>query len=123
MDDWLTYWYRAFTQQQTLPPPPTSQKPPQDAAFLPALQLPQGSIPERKEGQRQILLDMKAEVEREIGEAISEKTRELAERRRAAIAAVNAEFDQMEQREIVLLRQIEALKMEKVQRSLDELDR
>lgn len=55
--------------------------------------------------------------------AFAEKTRDLAERRRAAIAAVNAEYDLIEQRELDLLRQIEILEMEEVQRSLDELDR
>lgn len=78
---------------------------------------------ERKEGQRQIWSDRMAEVEREMGEKFAEKMRELAERRRAAIAAVNAEYDLMEQQEFALLRRIEALKKEKIQRGLDELER
>lgn len=62
-----------------------------------------------------------------MGELFTEKTRELAEQRAAAIAAVNAavnaDYNIREQREFALLRQIDALKKEKVRRALNELDR
>ncbi len=127
MSEWLTYGFRTVPQQQSLPLPPTPQKPYPDLAVSSPPQAPHGDIVEDKERQRQILSDETAEVDREIGELFTERTRELAERRAAAIgavtAAVNADHDVIEQREFALLRQIEALKKRKIQRALDGLDR
>ena len=56
-------------------------------------------------------------MESETRETITQITAELAERREAVIAAVKAEYGQMEQREFALLREFEALKRERVQRA------
>ena len=63
-----------------------------------------------------------AEVERKTRGAITQMTAELAERRKAATAAVTAEYNLIKQREFALLGRIGAMEKEKIQRGLDELD-
>ena len=88
--------------------------------------MPQGGIVEDVGHQRENLLRSMAEVERETGETFTRKMAELEERRSAAIAAstaaIHTEYDEIGRRECALLRKIEALKGDEVQRGLDGLN-
>lgn len=69
-----------------------------------------------------MLLARLAELELETEEAIARNDAMLEERRKAALTAVNAEYDQIKQHESALLRRIDMPEKEKVQRGLDGLE-
>lgn len=62
-----------------------------------------------------------AQLKTESDEAVSRKLAELAEKREAAIAMINAGHDRMVEEEAHRLREIQALEKEKIQRALDSL--
>ncbi|CAF9930123.1 hypothetical protein IMSHALPRED_008082 [Imshaugia aleurites] len=111
---------------QTLSLPPNPQKAPQKPSQEPTLShawpSPQGNRQEKREHEREMLLARLAELELETEEAIARNDAMLEERRKAALTAVNAEYDQIKQHESALLRRIDMPEKEKVQRGLDGLE-